>query len=199
MTWVWFGTKQRKENTACFCLPRCDISSVLNKRCLWLIPIRELKVQPSCYVCQPDSFLVAVFPMARMRIWVCQCPHTKVEFSAHHIGLEIDTMRGENSCTISFLTILVKHRNRWWMPCPWRCPRSGWIGLCALMELKVSLFTAGVWTRWPLRVPFHSNDSVMWWLPVGEEETPSTAWAVWPCQCRNVSQLSGVYAPLCSW
>ena len=30
-----------------------------------------------------------------------------------------------------------------------------------LMEQWVSLFTAGNWTRWPSRVPFNSNDSMI--------------------------------------
>ena len=59
-------------------------------------------MQPSCYVCQPDSFLVVAFPMARTRIWVCRCPNTKVECCAHHIDLEINAVGGERSCSISF-------------------------------------------------------------------------------------------------
>ena len=32
---------------------------------------------------------------------------------------------------------------RWWVPHPWRQPRSGWMGFENLMELWVSLFIAG--------------------------------------------------------
>ena len=36
-------------------------------------------------------------------------------------------------------------------------------GLWALVELWVSLLGAGSWTRWPLRAPSNSNDSMILW------------------------------------
>ena len=47
------------------------------------------------------------------------------------------------------------------VPHPCRQPRSGWMGSEHLMELWVSLFIAGGWTRQPLRVPSNSNDPMI--------------------------------------
>jgi len=50
-----------------------------------------------------------------------------------------------------------------WVPHPCRQPRSG-DGLWALLELWVSLLSAGGGTRWPLRVPSNPNRSMIPWL-----------------------------------
>jgi len=49
------------------------------------------------------------------------------------------------------------------VPRPCRQPRSGWTGLWALLELWLSLCTAGSGTRRPLRVPSNSNHSMILW------------------------------------
>jgi len=41
------------------------------------------------------------------------------------------------------------------------------MGLRALMELWVSLFSSGSWTRWPLRVPSNSNHSMTHYFRTG--------------------------------
>jgi len=47
------------------------------------------------------------------------------------------------------------------VPRPCRQPRSGWTGLWALLELWLSLCTAGSGTRQPLRVPSNYKESVI--------------------------------------
>jgi len=41
---------------------------------------------------------------------------------------------------------------------------KAWQGSEHLMELWVSVFIAGDWTRWPLSIPSNSNSSVIPWL-----------------------------------
>jgi len=50
----------------------------------------------------------------------------------------------------------------WWILCLWTHARSGWMGPWAPDWDVVSLLTAGSWTRWPLKVPSNSNDSMIY-------------------------------------
>jgi len=43
---------------------------------------------------------------------------------------------------------------RWWIPCLWRHARPGWMGSEHLMELQVSLFTAGKLDQMASNDPF---------------------------------------------
>lgn len=46
----------------------------------------------------------------------------------------------------------------WWVLHPWRQPRSGWRG-SEYPDWAVGIPVHWSWTKWPLRVPFNSNDS----------------------------------------
>ena len=53
----------------------------------------------------------------------------------------------------------------WWMSSPWRLSRSGWTKLWATWSSWGCLCSLqGSWTRWPLKVPSNSNDSMILWL-----------------------------------
>jgi len=72
---------------------------------------------------------------------------------------------------------------RWRCPHPCTHPQSGWTGLWALMELWVSLLSAGSGTRRPLQVPSNSNCSVILWnhqIHVRMQWTHCRV-TVWPC------------------
>jgi len=49
---------------------------------------------------------------------------------------------------------------KWWVPCSWRYSRPGWTGLWATWSSCRCLCSVQEdWSRWPLRVSSHSNES----------------------------------------
>jgi len=53
---------------------------------------------------------------------------------------------------------------RCWMPHPWRHSHSGWMGPWPTWcSCRCACSMQGSWTRWPLKVPSNSNDSMIQW------------------------------------
>lgn len=53
----------------------------------------------------------------------------------------------------------------WWLPHPWKQSKSSWIGpLSNLIYLKVFHLCQEGWSRWPLKVLYNPNHSVILWF-----------------------------------
>jgi len=74
----------------------------------------------------------------------------------------------------------------WWMPDPWRHSRAGWRELWATWTSCRCPYTLqGSWTRWTLRVPSNSNNTVILWIH------KSAIFTHWQCRGGLVSCSSG--------
>ena len=68
---------------------------------------------------------------------------------------------------------------RWWMPHPWKHPRSGWMGLRATWSrCRCPCSLQGRWTRWPLRDSSNSNEYMILFYEPPEEDKPQSCWAM---------------------
>jgi len=78
----------------------------------------------------------------------------------------------------------------WWMFCPWRHSRSGWMGLWATWSSSRWPYSLqGSWTRWSYKVPSNSNDSM---ILLGCREFLLRAWRTFHPPCALTSTPAGL-------